>query len=543
MLRFPFLLLLLAATSLAVPANDNFVARIALGSPASVTTSGSNVGATLQTGENNLDSIGGASVWWKWIAPATTWVTVDTVGSEIDTVLAVLADGPALKDTFIVGFNDESGAPNAPFGSSRVIFRATAGTEYHLVVHGFLGAQGNVTLNITADVVPPIRINSLTLTPASVNVTTAAQNITADVGIECDASFAEGVLVVHKASFTGSLEIPLLPANRLSGTATSGVYRVTIPISRFSSPGTWFLEVAVSDTIGGQAVFGRGVSAIFEYDHVLLDGLPGIFSVANTGAVDNVKPALVSFALNPLAVNVSSVPSPMTFTFRITDTLSGFGNATLTLFTPAGDALTTVPVTAASRISGTGLDGTYSVTFTFPARMPSGGWFATLLIRDATGNPSLYDGGVNGLAFPQGAASAQWTVSGATHSYWAWMYPRITTTPGAQPGQDFDGDGLGNLQEFAFGLSPVFNDSAEANLPTVTVAGGTASLTYLRRTAGSLSGLTYTAQFGSTLAPSWLDASGGVVTPVDNFFESVTVTDPAPGGAARFGRVKVVLPP
>ena len=175
--------------------------------------------------------------------------------------------------------------------------------------------------------------------------------------------------------------------------------------------------------------------------------------------------------------------------------------------------------------------------------MPSGGWFATLLIRDATGNPSLYDGGVNGLNFPGGAASAQWTVTGATHSYWAWMYPRITTTPGAQPEQDFDDDGIGNLQEFAFGLSPVFNDSADASLPTVTVAGGTASLAYLRRTAGSLSGVTYTAQFSSTLAPSWLDAPGGVITPVDNFFESVTVTDPAPGAAARFGRVKVVLPP
>ena len=543
MLRFLFLFLLPAATSLAVPANDNFVARIALGSAASVTTSGSNVGATLQTGENNLDSIGGASVWWKWVAPATTWVSVDTIGSEIDTVLAVLADGPALRDTFIVGFNDESGAPNAPLGSSRVIFRATAGTEYHLVVHGFIGAQGNVTLNITSGVVPPIRIASLTLTPASVNVTTAAQNMTADVGIECDASFAEGVLVVHKASFTGALEIPLLPANRLSGTATAGVYRVTIPISRFSSPGTWFLEIAVSDTIGGQAVFGRGVSAIFEYDHVLLDGLPGIFSVANTGAVDNVKPALLSFALNPSAVNVSSVSAPLTFTFRITDTLSGFGKATLTLFTPAGDALTAVPVTAANRLSGTALDGTYSVTFTFPARMPSGGWFATLLIRDATGNPSLYGGAVNGLAFPQGAASAQWTVTGATHSYWAWMYPRITTTPGAQPGQDFDGDGIGNLQEFAFGLSPVFNDSNDANLPIVTLVNGSATLTYIRRTSASLSGLGYTAQFTSSVVEPWLDAPGGVVTPLDSFFETVTVTDSAAGAAARFGRVKVTLPP
>ena len=543
MLRFMLALVLLAATAIAVPVNDAFINRIALGSGTTASTTGSNVGATLQTGENNLDSIGGASVWWKWIAPATAWVSVDTLGSNIDTVLAVLADGPALKDTFTVGCNDESGDPDAPMGTSRVIFRATAGIEYHVVVHGFLGVQGNVALNIVSGVVPPIRVASLTLTPASVNVTTASQNITADIGIECDASFLEGQLVVHKANFTGALEIPLLPANRISGIATAGIYRVTIPISRFSSPGTWFLEIAASDAVGGQAVFGRGVSAIFEYDHVLLDGLPGIFSVANTGAVDNVRPNLVSFALTPAALNVVSTPAALTFTFRITDTLAGFGSATLTLFTPAGDALTALPVSAANRISGTALDGTYTVTFSLPAKMPGGTWFATFLIRDATGNPAFYDGGINGLNFPSGATSAVWTVTGASHSYWAWMYPRITTTPGALPAQDFDGDGISNLQEFAFGLSPIFNDSGDASPPTVALTAGTASLTYLRRTAASLSGVTYTAQFSSTLVAPWQDAPGGVVTPIDAFFESVTVADPAPGAAARFGRVKVVLPP
>ena len=543
MLRSIFILILSTIAVIAVPVNDNFINRIALGSGNIVSTTGSNVGATLQTGENNLDSLGGASVWWKWIAPATAWVSADTIGSDVDTVLAVLADGPALKDTFIVGFNDESGDTNAPAGASRVIFRATAGTEYHFAVHGFLGAQGNVTLNIVSGVIPPIRVASLALVPASVNVTAAAQTITADIGLECDAAFLEGELVVHKANFTGTLEIPLLPASRISGTATSGIYRVTIPVSRFSSPGTWFLEIAASDSTGGQAVFGRGVSAIFEYDHVLPDGLPGIFSVANTGAVDNVNPALLSFALSPAEVNVVAVPSPLTFTFRITDTLSGFGSATLTLFAPAGDALTTVPVTAAHRISGTALDGTYNVPFTFPAKMPGGTWSATLLIRDATGNPALYDGAVNGLDFPLGSTSAEWTVTGASHSYWAWMYPRTPSTPGALPDQDFDGDGIGNVQEFAFGLSPIFNDADNPDLPSMTVNGGTASLTFVRRTAPSVSGLTYTAQFNSTLTASWLDASGGVVTPIDVFFETVTITDPAPSAAVRFGRVKVVLPP
>lgn len=549
MFRSILLLVILAANAFAVPVNDNFTSRIALGSGANVTATGSNVGATLQTGENNLDSLGGASVWWKWIAPATAWVTVDTVGSAIDTVLGVFADGPALKDTFVVGFNDESGDSGAPFGSSRVIFKATAGVEYHIAVHGFLGEQGDVMVNIQSGVVPPIRVNSLTLTPASVNVSAAAQNIVADVGIECDGGFVEGEFAIHKANFSGILEIPLLPANRISGTANAGVYRVTIPIARFSSPGTWFLEVAASDGLGRQAVFGRGVSAVFEYDHVLPDGLPGIFSVSNTGAVDNVKPILVSFAMTPSSVNVVAAPAALTFTFRITDTLSGFGGATLTLFTPAGDALTALSVTSAQRISGTVLDGTYSIAFSLPAKMPSGLWSASLLIRDATGNPALYDGAVNGLDFPQGSTTAEWTVTGAPNSYWAWIYPRLSTTVGALPNQDADGDGVPNLVEFAFGLSPNENDSDRtvlvssldaSGLPSVIVSGASTSLEYVRRNAGALSGLTYTAQFGDLTAP-WTDAVGGTVTPVGDRFERVSVTDSVSGSVRRFGRVRVSI--
>ena len=165
-----------------------------------------------------------------------------------------------------------------------------------------------------AGVTPPLRLTSLTLTPGAVNVTTAAQTITADIGIASDAGFSEGVLALHRASFSGVTEIPLQPANRISGTANAGVYRVAVTIPRYSSPGTWLVEVAASDAQGREAVFGRGVAAAFEYDHVLPDGLTGLFSVANTGAVDEAAPALPSFAISPGTANVVVSPAVLTFT-------------------------------------------------------------------------------------------------------------------------------------------------------------------------------------------------------------------------------------
>lgn len=545
-MKFSVLQLFLASSALAAPLNDQFAARISLGSAANVSAAGNNTGATLQIDENDLDAIGGASIWWKWTAPASGWITVDTAGSAIDTVLAVFADGPALDDTYTVGFNDESGDPGAAQGISRVIFVATAGTEYHIAVHGFLGAQGAVAVNIRTGTAPPLRLTSLTLAPASVNVSTAAQTVTADIGIASDAPFAEGSLALHRASFSGISEFSILPAQRISGTANAGIYRITLPVSRYSTPGTWLLEAALSDTLGREAVYGRGVSAVFEYDHVLPDGLAGLLAVANTGSIDETPPVLSSFSISPGAANVVVNPAPLTFSFRITDALSGFNSAVLTLYTPSGLALTAIPVSSAQRLTGTALDGTYSVSFTLPARMPAGTWTASLLIRDAAGNPALYDGGFNGDDFPLGATSGELSVTGSPGSYWAWMYPKTPATARALPDQDLDGDGTANLLEYAFGLAVDELDSAGGELPATPgrpvteLRPGGLTMIYPRRPQDSLSGLTYTAQFSSNLT-SWVSAAGGTVTPYDDQFESVTVTDPQPGGPRRYGRVKVTL--
>lgn len=545
--RFAFLLCLPAACSAAVPLNDRFAARAALAGAAIVSAAGNNMDATLEADENDLDSTGGASVWWKWTAPASGWVSIDTSGSAIDTVLAVLTDGPSLDDAYVVGYNDESGDPAATPGSSRVVFQATAGTEYHVAVHGFLGEEGNIALRIQPVVQPALQITSLTMSPGAVNVTATSQTVTADVGISSAAGFAEGVLALHRAGSTGLSEIPLLPAHRISGTATAGVYSVTFSVPRYSAPGTWLLEAALSDTAGQEAVFGRGVSAAFEYDHVLPAGLPAILTVTNTGAVDSAEPALASYSISPAVVNVAVNPALLTFTFRLTDALSGFGSATLTLFTPGGEALTVLSTTAAQRTSGTALDGTYTLTFSLPARMPGGEWSTSLLVRDAAGNPALYDNAVNGELFPAGTAGTI-SVSGAPHSYWAWMYPRSSTTPGALPNDDADGDGTSNLLEFAFGLTVDQNDSAgaelqpgleSAGLPAFSAGPQGLVLSYTRRRASSLSGISYTAQFGAGL-DAWTSAAGGIITPLNDLYEQVTVQDPAPG-PRRFGRLRVTL--
>ena len=129
----------------AAPPNDAFANATVLPS-ASGTLSGTNVGATKETGEpNHGDNAGGASIWYRFTAPASGVATVDTVGSSLDTLLGVYT-GSAVNGLTLVAGNDDSG--NAL--TSAVQFTATAGTTYRIAVDGFANltaATGSVNLN------------------------------------------------------------------------------------------------------------------------------------------------------------------------------------------------------------------------------------------------------------------------------------------------------------------------------------------------------------------------------------------------------------
>lgn len=126
------------------PANDDF-ANAAILSGATVETTGINRRATTEPGEQHHAGIpGGASVWWKWTAPATGVAVVNTIGSDFDTLLAVYS-GTSVSRLTTIGSNDDFGA----FGTaSRVGFHCVAGQTYHIAVDGYDGDTGTIRLQV-----------------------------------------------------------------------------------------------------------------------------------------------------------------------------------------------------------------------------------------------------------------------------------------------------------------------------------------------------------------------------------------------------------
>lgn len=113
--------------------------------------------ATRQKGEPNHAGVtGGKSVWLSWTAPGGSnsvgTVTIDTLGSDFDTLLAVyrLAKGEIFSTTtftnlLLVAANDDD--PVQP-PSSRVKFTPTPGGKYYIAIDGREGVAGNARLSI-----------------------------------------------------------------------------------------------------------------------------------------------------------------------------------------------------------------------------------------------------------------------------------------------------------------------------------------------------------------------------------------------------------
>ena len=127
--------------------NNNFAnRRLITGSSALVT--GTNVGATRESGEPTIAGIGGGkSVWWSWKAPTSGSVTLTTAGSPFDTVLGVYR-GTAVNALTQVAANDDENYPGGIY-TSKVIFAAVAGQTYQIAVDGYQGEAGNIKLALS----------------------------------------------------------------------------------------------------------------------------------------------------------------------------------------------------------------------------------------------------------------------------------------------------------------------------------------------------------------------------------------------------------
>ncbi len=127
------------------PSNDNF-ADAAVITGTSGNTTGTNVEATIEDGEpfHSQWSGGTCTVWWSWTALTTGTAAFDTLGSNFDTVMAAYT-GSNVSSLTLLSESDDAYFTGV---LSRIVFKVTAATTYHIAVAGYyeLGA-GNITLN------------------------------------------------------------------------------------------------------------------------------------------------------------------------------------------------------------------------------------------------------------------------------------------------------------------------------------------------------------------------------------------------------------
>lgn len=133
---------LLYVGPVARPSNDGFAdAKNLVLQAGSRTVTGTNVGATAQTGEpRHAGQVASRSVWWKVTPSSNGRLVLSTSGSTFDTRLGVYR-GSSLGSLDQVAANDDSGGR-----TSRVEFDARAGVTYRVAVDGFGGAVGSVSL-------------------------------------------------------------------------------------------------------------------------------------------------------------------------------------------------------------------------------------------------------------------------------------------------------------------------------------------------------------------------------------------------------------
>jgi Ca2+-binding RTX toxin-like protein len=147
------LLLILPSLASAAPANDDFTNRQAI-SGQSASVAGTNVGATLQSGDPR--AVAGTrtshTVWYRWTAPFSGPVRIDTCASNFDTVLGVYTGSTLGSLTGRVASDDACGL------GSVVRFNATDNTTYQILVDGYSGSEGAFTLEVNLTRVIDCRI-------------------------------------------------------------------------------------------------------------------------------------------------------------------------------------------------------------------------------------------------------------------------------------------------------------------------------------------------------------------------------------------------
>jgi hypothetical protein len=145
---------LIVGTTADIPSNDNFT-NAALIPSDGITSDVTTTYASRENGEpEHAGNPGGHSLWWTWTAPAIGIVSINTAGSDFNTLLGVYT-GSALTNLTVVTNSD-----GAKLGSgvAYVKFIVSQGTQYQIALDGYNGQSGMAvfTFTFSTNTTPPI---------------------------------------------------------------------------------------------------------------------------------------------------------------------------------------------------------------------------------------------------------------------------------------------------------------------------------------------------------------------------------------------------
>ena len=192
------------------PFNDDFAGRARVVGP-NLSLRTNNGGAGAEPGEPaHAGRAASATLWWEWTAPATGNVSIDTIGSGYDTVLAVYT-GASLDSLVVVAANDDDRANP----TSRLSFTAQAGTAYQISVGGKNGASGATLVSLGSAPANDAFASAVTLTGESTQITARNELASREPGEPRILGFAGGASVWYRwtAPRSGRFQISVATLN------------------------------------------------------------------------------------------------------------------------------------------------------------------------------------------------------------------------------------------------------------------------------------------------------------------------------------------
>ena len=321
---------------LGIPANDKFANAIAVVlSNGTAKVTGYNTNATKETGEpRHADNAGGHSVWWKWTAPSSGTITVDTRGSYSDTTLGIYT-GSTLASLTTIASNDD--IDRGIVQASTVTFSAVSGVTYYIAVDGFDADSSGLTLNFNSTTIAIGSAPVITTQPVSKTVTagtTASFSVLASGnptptyqwqkgGIGISGANASTYTIASPAS--GDAGNYTVTATNSIGTVTSSVATLTVntlptittqPVSATATAGTTVIfsvnatagtsSIAYQWSLGNLAVTGA-TSASLNLGNVQSSNA-GDYTVTLTTAAGSVTSAVATLTVTPAPVVLPPTP-------------------------------------------------------------------------------------------------------------------------------------------------------------------------------------------------------------------------------------------